>query len=214
MKPSHRLSLLVCTLSLANSVAAYAGNDAYLFDQWGAVSRNSYNECWRTAEWTPEKALPECGAPAKAAAKPAAPAPAPVAAVVPVAPAPIKIELSADGSFQSGQATLLPEAKAKLDKLAGDLHGITYDKLSITGHADRTGKKASNQQLSERRANAVHNYLVSQGVPAAKMSANGVGSSQPVTQMNDCNKLIGKKLAACLAPDRRVEVRVNGIRAK
>lgn len=214
MKTHLRLSLLACTLSLAHSLPAFAANDGYVFDQWGVVARNSYNECWRTAEWTPEKALPECGAPAKVAAKPAAPVAAVVPAPMAPAAAPIKIELAADGSFQSGQASLLPEAKSKLDQLARDLSGVTYDKLVITGHADRTGKKAANQQLSERRANAVHNYLVSLGVSAAKMSASGVGSSQPVTQAKDCDKLIGRKLSACLAADRRVEVRVNGIRNK
>ena len=84
--------------------------------------------------------------------------------------------------------------------------------IQITGHTDRLGTKAYNDKLSTRRAEAVQNYLVQTGgIPASKVSAKGVGSSQPETQAGDCkgNKAT-QALITCLRVDRRVEVEVSG----
>lgn len=70
----------------------------------------------------------------------------------------------------------------------------------------------SNQALSERRAQSVVDYLISKGIPADKISARGMGESNPVTG-NTCDNV--KQRAAlidCLAPDRRVEIEVKGIK--
>lgn len=69
-----------------------------------------------------------------------------------------------------------------------------------------------NQGLSERRAQSVVDYLISKGIPADKISARGMGESNPVTG-NTCDNV--KQRAAlidCLAPDRRVEIEVKGIK--
>ena len=89
------------------------------------------------------------------------------------------------------------------------LKGVTYDEITIAGHADRLGSDAYNQKLSERRANAVKAYLVSRGVPASKIRAEGRGESEPVTG-DDCKGSRGKALISCLQPDRRVDVSANG----
>ena len=82
------------------------------------------------------------------------------------------------------------------------------------------GSDKYNQALSERRANAVANYLVNQGVPAGKISAAGLGESQAqmtATCEAEVSKL-GKKvskakkraaLIACIEPDRRVDVKIR-----
>jgi OOP family OmpA-OmpF porin len=129
-------------------------------------------------------------------------------------PVPVKVDLSADHSFDNGKSSLKPEAQATLDKLASDLNGVTYDKVTVVGHADRTGSKKGNQKLSEARADSVKNYLVGKGIPADKIDASGRGSSEPVTSPSDCKKLKGAKLSACLAPDRRVSIRVSGTKLK
>lgn len=212
MKRTLQIASLLCLLPIAHGAVAHPSSIGYLYDSNGGIVHSGFGDCVRTAEWAPSNALAECDAviPKKEAA-----APAPVAKAAPVAKtAPIKVELSADESFDSGKAELKPEARTKLSKLVNDLRALAFDKVIITGHADRTGSKNANQQLSERRANAVHNYLASEGVPTAKMSSSGKGSSQPVTKPGDCAKLKSKKLQACLAPDRRVEIRVSGTRAK
>jgi OOP family OmpA-OmpF porin len=74
------------------------------------------------------------------------------------------------------------------------------------------GAKAYNEKLSLRRAEAVRNYLVQVGgMPAAKVTAVGVGSSQPETQSSDCKGMkASQALITCLRVDRRVDVEVTG----
>lgn len=218
MKRILQIASLLCLLPATQAAVAHPSSIGYLYDSRGVIVRTGYGICVRTAEWAASNAVRECDPDLfKVAVAPAASAPLAAPAITPIAPpkakpAPIKVELSADESFESGKAELKPEAKAKLSKLAKDTQALNYDKINITGHADRTGSKTGNQQLSERRANAVHNYLVSEGVAANKMSSSGKGSSQPVTKPGDCAKLKGKQLQACLAPDRRVEIRITGTR--
>ena len=75
--------------------------------------------------------------------------------------------------------------------------------MLVTGHTDRIGSAEYNQKLSERRANQVKDYLVSQGVDASRLQAVGKGESEPVA---DCKGVKGKNLVSCLAPDRRVVI--------
>ena len=79
----------------------------------------------------------------------------------------------------------------------------------VTGHTDRIGTQQYNQKLSERRADAVRDYLVSKGVPSDKIETLGMGKTQPVPGVV-CNQKALKELIACLAPNRRVEVEVKG----
>jgi OOP family OmpA-OmpF porin len=142
----------------------------------------------------------------------APPPPPPPAAVPP--PQPVRVSLSADALFDFDRSTLKPAGRQELDKLAGDLRGMRYDSIQVTGHTDRLGPHAYNLKLSARRADAVKAYLVSSGgVAAAAISAKGVDGADPVTKANDCK---GSKptpaLKACLQPDRRVDVEVTGTR--
>ncbi|STS89573.1 outer membrane protein A [Klebsiella variicola] len=78
------------------------------------------------------------------------------------------------------------------------------------GFTDRIGSEAYNQQLSEKRAQSVVDYLVAKGIPAGKISARGMGKSNPVTG-NTCDNVKARAaLIDCLAPDRRVEIEVKG----
>ena len=82
---------------------------------------------------------------------------------------------------------------------------------TLTGHTDPLGTDAYNQKLSERRADAVRDYLVSKGVPKDKIETLGMGKTQPVPGVT-CNQKNMKELIACLQPNRRVEVEVVGTR--
>lgn len=146
--------------------------------------------------------------------EPVAVAAAPVEPPV-VAPVPkpwVKVKLEADSLFGFDQDRLQADGKQALDKLIMELQTVNVDSIQVTGHTDRLGSKAYNDKLSMRRAVAVQNYLTQVGgIPANKVTAIGVGSSQPEPQPNECK---GSKptqaLITCLRVDRRVEVDVSG----
>ncbi|MFN3883504.1 MAG: outer membrane protein OmpA [Rhodocyclaceae bacterium] len=193
------------------------GTVGYVIDQRGYVAKSGTGLCWRTGYWTPAMAIAECDPDLAPKAAPApAPAPAPAAKPAAAAPKPAakKVTLAADALFDFDKATLRPEGKAKLDKLVQDMGAIKLEVIIAVGHADRIGKDAYNQKLSERRAAAVKDYLVSKGVEANRIYAEGKGEKQPVTG-DKCNKMgpenrKNKKLVECLQPDRRVEIEVIG----
>jgi len=230
MKFSFQQSLLVAALASASLTAvAHPNSVGYTYDSRGVIARDNYGNCVRTAEWAKENAVKECDPalfPAPAAPAPApvvAPAPAPVPVPAPVVvpapapapkPVPVRVDLSADETFAFGKSELSDGGKATLDKFASDLRGVDYDKITVIGHTDRLGSKALNEKLSAARATAVKQHLVGQGVAADKIETMGKSSSEPVTKRGSCDKLKGAKLHDCLAPDRRVSIRVTGTRLK
>ena len=103
--------------------------------------------------------------------------------------------------FDTGKATLKPGAREKLSKIAGILASPSGLKLEIEGHTDNTGSDDLNQELSERRAMAVRDFLAQQGVNASSITVRGLGESEPVAS-NDT--AVGRQL------NRRVEMIVSG----
>lgn len=94
------------------------------------------------------------------------------------------INLPSDIFFAPGQATLLPEAKKSLTKVIAALKKEYAGKpIRIEGHTDsdpiRKSHWKSNQELSEKRAQAVSEYLVSKGVPLRRISTVGLGDAKP-----------------------------------
>jgi OOP family OmpA-OmpF porin len=145
-------------------------------------------------------------------APPPAPAPAPMAqpAPKPEPKKPAVINLASTELFEFDKANLTPEARAKLDaEVIGklkDMGSIRY--INVNGHADRLGTPQYNQDLSEKRAEAVRAYLVSKGVDASRIETFGFGKTTPVKSCPDQNDR--KALIECLAPNRRVVVEVQG----
>jgi OmpA-OmpF porin, OOP family len=107
-------------------------------------------------------------------------------------------DLLAKGSirFESGQATIDPDSTGLLDRLIETAFRCPTASIEIAGHTDGDGEEAFNQALSEKRAQAVMDYLVKAGLPADRFTATGYGSSQPVAS-NDTEQ--GK------AQNRRIE---------
>jgi outer membrane protein OmpA-like peptidoglycan-associated protein len=106
-----------------------------------------------------------------------------------------------DVLFDTGSATLKPGAREKLAKISGILLAHPGLTLQIEGHTDSVGSDDFNQQLSERRAGSVLDFLAQQGVPGSAMTAHGFGKIQPVAS-NDTAE--GRQR------NRRVELVVNG----
>lgn len=98
--------------------------------------------------------------------------------------------------FMTGSAALTKTAKVELDKAAKIMSEHPDIKVSVEGHTDNTGKAASNQTLSERRAAAVKAYIVSKGIAADRLTAKGFGQTKPVAT---------NKTPAGRAQNRRVE---------
>ncbi len=122
-----------------------------------------------------------------------------------------KITLDSKVLFDFDKAVLKPEGKAAIDsQVVGKLAQIQkLEVVLVTGHTDPLGTEQYNQKLSERRADAVRDYLVSKGVPKDKIETLGLGEKQPVTGLA-CNQKNLKEKIACLQPDRRVEIQAKG----
>ncbi|MFL6814247.1 MAG: OmpA family protein, partial [Bradyrhizobium sp.] len=82
--------------------------------------------------------------------------------------------------FEPGRAAIDPDSAGLLDRLVETTLRCPTAKIEIAGHTDADGEDAFNQALSEKRAQAVADYLVKAGLSADRFAAIGYGSSQPV----------------------------------
>ncbi len=106
-----------------------------------------------------------------------------------------------DVLFDTGSATLRAPAREKLAKISGIVLAHPGLNLQIEGHTDSVGGDQMNQQLSERRADSVRDFLIAQGVAGSSVTAQGFGKTRPVAS-NDTAE--GRQ------KNRRVELVVNG----
>lgn len=103
--------------------------------------------------------------------------------------------------FETGQYALLPESEYELGKVVELLRQNPRLKVEIGGHTDNVGKPADNQRLSEQRAKAVRDYLISKGIAESSLTYKGYGESKPVAS-NDSEQ--GR------AQNRRTEMKIIG----
>jgi OOP family OmpA-OmpF porin len=183
-------------VTVPSQALAQAQPNGYVQSSGGSL-KSGFGLCWRTGYWTPQMATAECDpdlvgkAPAAPAAKPGTP-PAPTVG---------KVSLKADTLFDFDKSVVKPEGKKVLDGLATQAKGMNLEVIIAVGHTDSKGSDAYNQKLSERRAAAVKAYLVSQGIPAAKINTQGRGESKPIAD---------NKTDEGRAKNRRVEIEVVG----
>jgi outer membrane protein OmpA-like peptidoglycan-associated protein len=85
-----------------------------------------------------------------------------------------------DVLFKTGSFELLPGARERLAKVSGIVLAYPSLHLQVEGHTDSVGSDEYNQQLSERRADAVRDYIVQQGISAASIEAKGFGKTEPI----------------------------------
>jgi peptidoglycan-binding protein ArfA len=103
-------------------------------------------------------------------------------------------------NFATDGFSVAATSQQQLSQIADKLKACPDPKVSVVGHTDSSGNDAINNPLSENRAKAVADYLVSQGVAADRVTSKGVGSSQPIAP-NDT--------AAGKAQNRRVDITVS-----
>lgn len=200
------------------------GEIPYVIDGRNVVARSGADLCWRTGYWSPGAAATAmagqfpagCECDPDVVPKDKCTPPAPVAAVTPAtaapAPAAKSITLSAKALFDFDKAILKPEGKAAIDRevLARLPEFGPLSMVTVSGHTDRLGSAQYNQALSEKRAEAVKNYLVAKGVRADIIETYGFGKTQPVPGVSCSDSLGRAKLIACLEPHRRVVIDVKG----
>jgi OOP family OmpA-OmpF porin len=116
-----------------------------------------------------------------------------------------KISFETETLFDFDKTALKNEGKQRLDLLASRLMDGVVQVVVALGHTDSLGAQAYNQQLSERRARAVADYLSNKGIPNEKIFTEGRGGSQPIASNSS---------EAGRAMNRRVEIEVVTARAR
>lgn len=109
----------------------------------------------------------------------------------------LRVRVSSEASFAFDRADIKPEFKPTLDKVAAVLRDDPNVRITIIGFTDSMGSEEYNQRLSERRAKATADYLISRGVSSSQIASKGLGESEPRAS-NDTE--------AGRAQNRRVEI--------
>jgi len=220
MKIQSLTTLILC----AASTHAMADKE-YWVGTDGEYARDRNGHCIRTIKWTPEAAIPGCeGGEAKAAETKAAEEKAPVVAKSePVKSTPateavgmavvadtqdaedeyITLSLASSATFELGGSTLSAEGKAAVADLVEQFKGRKVESVVIEGHTDDSGDAAFNQDLSEKRAEAVKAEIVANMANpenAGKITTVGYGETRPIA---DNSTREGR------AKNRRVEIKID-----
>lgn len=170
-------------------------------------ARRAGIEAANCAQLTPQAAA--------ALAARSAPPPPPVV-VAPAAPVTITKEtftILVDTLFKfdkSGKEDMLPGGLERLNIVVDRLKNYkSVESFTILGHTDRLGSEASNDKLSQARADTVKAYFESRGLKAPVLIAKGMGEREPITK-GCSDKLPRAALIQCLQPDRRVTIEITG----
>ena len=161
--------------SLTFSVAA----QGYVVSPDTNPVRDRSGQCVKTGSWTESDKVPECDA------------------------VEFRVSLHSNVLFGFDKSSLTVQGRAELNKIARAI--AKGSRVTVTGHTDWIGTAEYNQQLSERRARTVANYLKSR--VEAVYIVMGMGSEDPLPGTEICKGETNfKKLVACLAPNRRVDI--------
>jgi OOP family OmpA-OmpF porin len=194
--------LLLISLGMAGG-SGYSA-PGYVDDAEASVVRTGSGDCLHTSRWSIANAIAECDPEIVAARDKVE------VAAVEIVLNPVRLE--ADTLFEFDSNELTADGIRLLDDLVGNLTaaGLQEQKLRITGYADRIGNDDYNLGLSQRRAAAVRDYLVTKGVLPDYIEAGGLGTANPVV---GCEGERGAALVGCLAPNRRTEVEFSAVEA-
>jgi len=166
----------------------------YVDNSGTSITRTGSGDCLHTGRWSEQNTIAECDPEIVAVRKELKP-----------------IQLEADALFEFDSATLTEAGRTRLDDVLSQLPdpSMLQDKrIIITGYTDRLGPDEYNKKLSEKRAQAVHDYLVSRGMRDEVIDAQGLGAAQPLVS---CEGERGNALIDCLAPNRRTEIEFSAM---
>ena len=205
MKHDYHIGRLIGSIAagmlLANVAFAHeAGspNDGYVGDSQKHYITHSTGDCVRTGAWKPADQTVDCGLVPVAKAPPPPP---------PAPPTYEKFTLAAEALFDHDKSTVKQAGKDALHALDNKIKskGATVVDIDVIGHTDSDGSEEYNQALSIRRANAVKDFMVSEGIDASIIDVSGKGELSPVA---DNRTREGRAL------NRRVEIHVGVKRQK
>lgn len=103
-------------------------------------------------------------------------------------------------TFKYNAYDFTPESQANLDVLANYMKSHKKSSITVEGHTDSIGSAEANQDISEKRANAVKEYLVSKGIDGSRIRTKGYGKTKPIAT---------NKTREGRAKNRRIEIRFN-----
>lgn len=200
MKHEYHIGRLIGSIAagmlLANvAVAHEAGTvtDGYVGDSQKHYITHSTGDCVRTGSWKKEDQTVDCGLVPVAKAPPPPPPPPPTYE---------KFTLAAEALFDHDKSTVKQAGKDALHALDNKIKskGATVVDIDVIGHTDSDGSEEYNQALSIRRANAVKDFMVSEGIDASIIDVSGKGELSPIA---DNRTREGRAL------NRRVEIHVG-----
>jgi OOP family OmpA-OmpF porin len=203
------LTIAMASLTVINVTSAdEITKEGYLLDSRNNLVKSGFGLCWHTGFWTPDMAILECDPDLVKDAQLEGPV------AVPEEPVPVVITLRSDTLFEFDESIIRTEERKNLDDevVHKTKEHPQIKLLLVTGHADRIGTEKYNQQLSQRRAYVVKEYLVEQGIEAARIETVAKGESEPVVSCDEVKGPVsGKntKLVECLEPNRRVVVEIK-----
>ena len=205
MKIDYRIGGLITSIAagvlFASSAIAHEGgmaNQSYVGDSSGQNVMDSSGDCVRTSSWNVEDMTVECGAVVEVVEE--------VVVVPPPPPPPVvkyeKTTMSTTALFDFDSDVLKEEGKVSLHEVGDSIKakGAKVVDIDIVGHTDSTGPADYNEGLSVRRAQAVADYIISEGIDASIIDVTGDGENNPIAN-NDTRE--GR------AENRRVDINVG-----
>ncbi len=114
----------------------------------------------------------------------------------------LKITMNSEVSFDFNSSRLQPAFERSLEKVSGILNRYPRSSIQIIGHTDNVGSEVYNQQLSEKRANAVGVALEARGVSGDRIVTSGRGESEPrTTNSTEAGRQLNRRVEMLIAPD-------------
>jgi outer membrane protein OmpA-like peptidoglycan-associated protein len=209
MKKCNALAVAAsCVGFLLGGCAGKVPDDAwpgYRTDGKGQLLKTADGHCWRTADWTEDKAVPACdvaitGEPV--AAVNSAPTTKEDASPEVVVPKPLRV------TFAFDSAVLTDASRIALKAWYQDVVSLEGPVVAVNGYSDPLGGAAYNQHLADQRAQAVATWWKEQGSSIATLQVEGHGEDTAVSGSR-CQSVSAGELKACYRQDRRVELQVQ-----